>query len=143
MTPGFTLRIPNRLEEIPSATELAAGWLLSRAAPESHIHFARLAIDEVVSNCVKYGYADSRVHHIAIEIAFQDGSLELVVIDDGQAFNPLEHPEPDTSLPVEERPIGGLGIHLLRKMADRLEYRRTEGHNRLALFKHSRPTANP
>ncbi len=143
MPPDFTLRIPNRLEEIPPATELAAGWLLSRGASDSHIQFARLAIDEVVSNCVKYGYADSLVHHIEIELALEGGTLALVLIDDGLPFNPLEHPEPDTSLPVEERPIGGLGIHLLRKMADRLEYRRTEGRNRLALFKNSRPPANP
>jgi anti-sigma regulatory factor (Ser/Thr protein kinase) len=69
--------------------------------------------------------------------------LEIVVIDDGHEFNPLEFPEPDTNLPVEERPIGGLGIHLLRKMADRLEYRRIDGFNRLALLKHTRPSANP
>jgi anti-sigma regulatory factor (Ser/Thr protein kinase) len=143
MTPEFTLRIPSHLEQIPPATEIAAEWLLSRGAPESHIHFARLAIDEVVSNCVKYGYDDSLQHHIEIELGFENGMLEIVVIDDGHEFNPLEFPEPDTNLPVEERPIGGLGIHLLRKMADRLEYRRIDGFNRLALLKHTRPSANP
>lgn len=143
MSPDFTLRIPNLLEQIPPATELAAAWLLSRGAPDSHIHFARLAIDEVVSNCVKYGYADPHEHHIEIELGFENGTLELVVIDDGGEFNPLEHPEPDTTLPLEERPIGGLGIHLLRKMADRLEYRRTDGRNRLALLKNSQPPSEP
>ena len=143
MSPDFTLRIPNLLEQIPPASELAAAWLLSRGAPDSHIHFVRLAIDEVVSNCVKYGYADSHEHHIEIELGFERETLEIVFIDDGRAFNPLDHPAPDTSLPVEERPIGGLGIHLLRKMADRLEYRRVEGRNRLALLKNSKPPAHP
>jgi len=143
MTPEFSLRIPNHLDQIPPAADLAAEWLLSRGAPESHIHFARLAIDEIVSNCVKYGYDDSLQHHIEIELGFENGLLEIVVIDDGHEFNPLEFPGPDTSLPVEERPIGGLGIHLLRNMADRLEYRRTGGRNRLALLKNHQPPANP
>jgi serine/threonine-protein kinase RsbW/sigma-B regulation protein RsbU (phosphoserine phosphatase) len=143
MTPGFTLRIPNLLEQIPPATELAAAWLLSCGAPDAHIQFARLAIDEVVSNCVKYGYDDSLEHHIEIELGFENSSLEIVITDDGHAFNPLDFPEPDTSLPVELRPIGGLGIHLLRKMADRLEYQRADGRNRLALLKTIQPTAKP
>ena len=57
----------------------------------------------------------------------------VVVTDDGKPFNPLESPEPDTSLPVEERPIGGLGIYLLRKMFDQMDYARTDGKNRVTL----------
>jgi len=59
----------------------------------------------------------------------------LTVTDDGHPFNPLEAPEPDTTLPVEERPIGGLGIYLLRKMFDRMDYTRTDGKNRVTLRK--------
>jgi anti-sigma regulatory factor (Ser/Thr protein kinase) len=143
MDGALSLRIKNLLEEIPPATELAAQWLVSRGVPEEETHFARLAIDEIVSNCVKYGYDDSSEHHIEIEIGFENGSLEIVITDDGHAFNPLDFPEPDTSLPVELRPIGGLGIHLLRKMADRLEYQRADGRNRLALLKTTQPTAKP
>ncbi len=135
MNPGLSLRIKNHLAEIPPATELAAAWLLARGVPEHETCFARLAIDEVVSNCVKYGYDDSAEHLIGIEIELDADSLVLAVEDDGHPFNPLEFPEPDTSLPVEERPIGGLGIHLLRKMADRIEYGRTNSRNRLTLFK--------
>jgi anti-sigma regulatory factor (Ser/Thr protein kinase) len=57
------------------------------------------------------------------------------VTDDGHPFNPLELPEPNTHLPVEDRPIGGLGIHLLKKMSDRMAYARTDGKNRLTLRK--------
>jgi hypothetical protein len=56
------------------------------------------------------------------------------VTDDGRPFNPLELTPPDTNLPVEDRPIGGLGIHLLRKLSDRMEYARIEGKNRLTLW---------
>ena len=59
----------------------------------------------------------------------------LTVTDDGHPFDPREVPEPDIQLPVEERPVGGLGIHLLRKMSDRMEYGREGGRNRLCLRK--------
>lgn len=139
----FRLTIKNLLAEIPPATELAADWLLSRGIDEHHTHFARLVIDEVVSNCVKYGYSDSSEHHIEIELGHDGENILVAVIDDGHPFNPLEHPEPDTSLPIEERPIGGLGIHLLRKMADRIEYERSNGRNRLTLLKSTIRSSNP
>jgi serine/threonine-protein kinase RsbW len=59
----------------------------------------------------------------------------VTVTDDGHPFNPLDLPEPDTSLPMEDRPIGGLGIHLLRKMSDRMEYERRDGKNQVTLRK--------
>jgi anti-sigma regulatory factor (Ser/Thr protein kinase) len=143
MRAEFRLTIKNLLEEIPPATELAAGWLVSRGVTEHHTHFARLVIDEVVSNCVKYGYPDSSLHHIEIELAHDGENIRVAIIDDGHPFNPLEHPEPDTSLPVEQRDIGGLGIHLLRKMADRIQYERIDGRNRLTLLKSTNPPSQP
>ena len=143
MRPEFRLVVKNHLAEIPPATELAARWLVSRGIAEHHTHFARLVIDEVVSNCVKYGYRDSCEHHIEIEIAHEADLLLVSIIDDGHPFNPLEHPEPDTSLPIEQREIGGLGIHLLRKMADRIEYERIEGRNRLTLLKSTTQPSQP
>jgi len=72
---------------------------------------------------------------VAIELNLSAGELVLTVKDDGHPFNPLESAEPDTSLPVEDRTIGGLGIHLLRKMSDRMEYARVESKNQLTLHK--------
>jgi len=57
------------------------------------------------------------------------------VSDNGKPFNPLDHPEPDLNQPLEERPIGGLGIHLIRKFVDQLAYRRDAGRNILTLRK--------
>lgn len=143
MRAEFRLTIRNILQEIPSATELAADWLLTRGVTEHHTHFARLVIDEVVSNCVKYGYRDTVEHFIDIELGHDGENILVTIIDDGHPFNPLEHPEPDTSLPIEERPIGGLGIHLLRKIADHIEYDRTDGRNRLTLLKSITRPSNP
>lgn len=132
---AFSLRIKNLIEEIPPATDLAAQWLVSQGVPLDETHFARLAIDEVVSNCVKYGYDDHNEHHIEIGMEIIEGRMLIAITDDGHFFNPLEQPEPDTTIPFEIRPVGGLGIHLLRKMADHIEYERTFERNRLRIHK--------
>ena len=59
----------------------------------------------------------------------------LTVTDDGHPFNPLEAPEPKTDLPIEDRPIGGLGIHLLRELSDGMTYERRNGRNQVTIVK--------
>lgn len=98
-----------------------------------------LAIEEIVTNCIKYGYDDSDAHTIEISLSLSDGLLTMVVTDDGHPFNPLEAPPPDLSLAIEDRPIGGLGIHLLRELSDEVSYDRRDGMNRLTLTKRSSP----
>ena len=135
MQDRLTLRVKNAFAEIPAANKAASRWLADHHAPPAADYLANLAIEELVTNCVKYGYDDSAEHIIEIELGLSAGELVLTVTDDGHPFNPLQVPEPDTNLPVEALPIGGLGIHLLRKMSDRMDYVRTDGRNRLTLRK--------
>ena len=135
MEDRLTLKVKSAFAEIPAANEAASRWLAGRNAPPAVDYLANLAIEELVTNCIKYGYDDSAEHIIEIELKLSEAQLEIIVTDDGHPFNPLHLPEPDTSLPLEERPIGGLGIHLLRKMSDAMDYTRTEGRNRLTLRK--------
>ena len=129
------LRVKSAFAEIPAANEAASRWLADRSVPPAADYLANLAIEELVTNCIKYGYDDSAEHIIEIELKLSVGELVITVTDDGLPFNPLELPEPDTNLRVEDLPIGGLGIHLLRKMSDRMDYARTDGKNRLTLRK--------
>jgi serine/threonine-protein kinase RsbW len=135
MEDQLTLRVKNAFSEIPAANETASRWLAERNAPPAADYLANLAIEELVTNCVKYGYDDANEHIIEIVLKLSTGELTITVTDDGHAFNPLDLPEPDTRLSVEERPLGGLGIHLLRKMSDRMEYKRNGGKNHLTLHK--------
>ena len=135
MADQLTLRVKSVFAEIPAANEAASRWLADRNAPPAADHFANLVIEELVTNCIKYGYDDSAEHIIEIELKLSANEMKLTVTDDGHPFNPLELPEPDTNLPVEDRPIGGLGIHLLRKMSDHIDYVRDDGKNRLTLRK--------
>ena len=135
MEDRLTLRVKNAFAEIPAANEAASRWLAERSTPPVADYLANLAIEELVTNCIKYGYDDSAEHIIEIDLKLTVGKLVITVTDDGRPFNPLELPEPDTNLPAEDLPIGGMGIHLLRKMSDQMEYTRIDGKNRLTLRK--------
>jgi anti-sigma regulatory factor (Ser/Thr protein kinase) len=135
MADQLKIQVKNSFAEIPAANEAASNWLAERNASPTIDYLANLAIEELVTNCIKYGYDDANEHTITIELELVGNGLKLTVIDDGHLFNPLELTAPDTSLPVEDRPIGGLGIHLLRKMSDRMEYARVESKNHLTLWK--------
>jgi len=138
MSDQLKLHIKNSLASVTAGNEAASRWLTERGAPAEIEYFANLAIEEFATNVIKYGYDDADEHVIEVSLCLSGGELELTMIDDGGAFNPLEAPEPKLNLPVEDRPVGGLGIHLVRKMADRMEYAREGSKNRLTLHKRSR-----
>lgn len=88
-----------------------------------------LAVEEIVTNTVKFGYDDDLPHNISVKLTLSPDEASLVIEDDARGFNPLTAPTPELTLPVEQRPIGGLGLHLVRSLASRLAYRRQNGKN--------------
>ena len=97
------------------------------------IFSAALVLEEVVTNIIKYAYADEYVHEIHIEASMGEEDLVLRITDDGQEFDVLSAAPPDMDKPIEERPPGGLGIHIVRSIARHIEYERAEGKNKLVL----------
>jgi serine/threonine-protein kinase RsbW len=92
-----------------------------------------LAVTELVTNTLLYGYPDKSGF---IEVAMDRQGDELVVHlrDHAEAFDPTQVPPPDISLPLEKRPIGGMGIYLTRQLVDRFSYRRLpQGKNEITL----------
>ena len=111
---------------------MEANGCLEAAGITGHAAFvASLALEELGTNILKYGYDDAAVHEILLRLECQPGTLRLVLEDDGHPFNPLDAPEPDVEIPVEDRAVGGLGLHLVRKMADRMDYQRCGERNRV------------
>lgn len=90
-----------------------------------------MAADEVLSNICKYSNAKT----VEIFCEFEDRRAEIVFEDDGIPYNPLEQSDPDVTLSLEERSVGGLGIYLLRKTADEVAYEYVRGKNRLKTVK--------
>lgn len=127
--------IQNTLEEIPPANEKIGEWLKEAAVGSRAVLFANLCVEEIVSNTIKYGFDDDDPHAITISIE-RDASRVLIEIrDEGRAFNPLTVSAANVSVPLYERPIGGLGLQMVRSMADGAEYSREAGVNRLVLWK--------
>jgi serine/threonine-protein kinase RsbW len=131
----LNLQIKNSLEALHSAIAVVSRWLGDRNTSEEVKHFACLALEELVTNSIKYGYEDSDEHVIEVSLRLSKAELVLVFVDRGRPFNPLEAPDPPLDLPIEERQVGGLGLYLLRKMSDRMTYVRKAGENRVTLHK--------
>jgi anti-sigma regulatory factor (Ser/Thr protein kinase) len=94
----------------------------------------KVALDEVLSNITKYGRAGAGpTPSVEVLLRLTADDLEVEVRDDTRPFNPLDVPAPDMTLPVEARPVGGLGIFLVRKLMDAVEYEWTGGRNRLRM----------
>ena len=95
-----------------------------------------LVLEEAVTNVINYGFADLPPPHvIRVRLDIVRERIVAEVVDNGRPFNPLARPDPELFRPLEDRQPGGLGIHLMRRMTDRLEYRRNGGDNYLLLEK--------
>src|SRR5262249_33665166 len=101
---SFTLHVRTAMEAIGPATRQAESWLAGQHASPDAAYLVSLAIEELVTNCIKYGYDDTNDHFVDVVLSVADGALRVEVIDDGRAFNPLGVPAPDVSLAMEDRP---------------------------------------
>ena len=95
-----------------------------------------LALEEAVTNVVLYAYPEGVKGDVMIEAMFKDELLTFVITDQGIAFDPTAKEDADITLSAEERPIGGLGIFLVKQLMDCVDYQRVEGRNILTMSKH-------
>ncbi len=95
----------------------------------------QVALDEILSNTVRSAFAPGQTGRIDVRFEVAQGVLDILIVDDGIPFDPLARAEPDTKAPLEARPVGGLGIHLVKRLMDDVAYQRLEGENRLRLRK--------
>jgi len=129
----WQLTITNDMDRVGDVNRALEEFLLGGGVAAEVVFWAKLACEEAVTNVIKYSFQDDGVHQIVLEAAMEAGELVLRVADDGREFNPLDARPPALDLPIEDRPIGGLGIHLLRQLTRRMEYHRTNGRNVLTL----------
>lgn len=95
----------------------------------------QLVVEEIVVNIVSYAYPVGKDGEVTIDVNKTPTAIEISFSDRGVPFNPLEREDPDTTLSAEERPIGGLGIFLVKQMMDSVSYRYEDGHNILTTTK--------
>ena len=127
--------ITNHVDELPVLAEkieaLAESWELSMPLAMN----INLALEEAISNVIFYAFDDEKEHDIKIVLSLENKTLTIKIIDDGKPFDPTARQQPDISLPAEDRPIGGLGIFLIKKMMNNVTYTRHNNLNTLTLLK--------
>ena len=117
---------------LPALMDALEAHLVERGAPDAAVGALMVAADEVLSNILDHG---GRSPSVEVTAGVGDGRAWVEVVDDGPAFDPIAAAAPDTSLSVEDRDVGGLGIHLVRQLSDEVAYERRENRNRLRFAK--------
>jgi serine/threonine-protein kinase RsbW len=133
LTKVFERRFPNSLADLSRVTEEAVQFIEANGLQHQAVYAANLAIEEMGTNILKFGYDDTTTHEILLRVEILPKQLRLVIEDDGHEFNPLNAPAPDVNLPADQRKPGGLGIYLVRKFAAEMRYERRDGRNRLTV----------
>jgi sigma-B regulation protein RsbU (phosphoserine phosphatase) len=132
----FRQTMPNQLMAIPTLQMAFERYVSQWEGAKPLIPTLDMALDDLLNNVVQYAFPhDQTEHRIVVEGDVRDGSVVLIITDDGIPFNPLTAPPPDLSLVLHERELGGLGIHLVRSMFDEVLYHRDVGHNVLTIKK--------
>ncbi|MBK8663154.1 MAG: ATP-binding protein [Ignavibacteriales bacterium] len=135
MTRTYNISISNRIEETPRVTALIENEVFRAGFPQKDVYDILIAVDEILSNIVYYAYGEGGDGRIDVAFLIDDGKVELEFSDEGVEFDPLKKKDPDTSVPVDKREIGGLGIFLVKKLMNSVEYSRVGQKNNLKITK--------
>ena len=135
MDTAHTLVVPASADGLRQAEEGLDDFSAAHGLTRNDTWPFHVAIDEILSNIVKYGLAGERARsEVQIFLLLEEESLEMVILDDAAPFNPLDAARPETGLAAEDREIGGLGIEIVRRLMDSIDYERLDDqHNRLTL----------
>lgn len=129
-------QLPGDAEQLPAAIAFLQGFWEEAELPAALGFTFELALEEVFLNVALHGANGVTVPSVALELIASDTEVVLIVADDARPFDPLTLATPDTSAALEDRNIGGLGVHLVRQMMDTVSYTFEAGHNRLRMTKH-------
>ena len=143
MIASLSATLTNRRSEIAQLHQLVEAFSGQHGVPDAVVFAMNLALDEIITNIIVHGYSEGGEHEIRVALALDDSALEATVRDDAPAFNPLVVPPIDLEAVGEDRPIGGLGVHLVRSVMDSVQYCRDNLENVVVMKKALRATEDP
>lgn len=129
------LTLPNDIETIPQLNAFIDGFCEERGIGMDIAIRLNLAVEEAVVNVMNYAYPEGTVGYVDIDMDADEKAVTVILSDTGIPFDPTKKEKVDTTLSAEERPIGGLGIHLVREIMDTIDYAYTDHKNILTLKK--------
>jgi anti-sigma regulatory factor (Ser/Thr protein kinase) len=140
MTRVFPLR--SLASDVTPALDRIEAWLREEGVDDPAASELRLVAEELLTNAIKYAFDGAAIHEIEVRARAGTDAVELSFHDDGRPFDPLAHPDPDLFAPPEDRPIGGLGILMVKGLCSSVSYRREAGWNVVTVTKR-RPGSLP
>ena len=135
---SITIRVAVEVREIERLNGLVRRFGELHEIPSRSLYAVNLALDEVVTNAILDGFENTVDQELFVRLQLAGSELHAELVDQGRAFNPLEVPAPNLNAPLRDRELGGLGLHLVRSLMDRLDYRRDGAKNVLTLIKRIR-----
>lgn len=132
---GNTLHLNNNVQHVPHLANFIDSVAEANGIDPATTMSLNLAMEEAVVNVINYAYPDGVIGDIDITAEVEDGTIIFTIVDGGVAFDPTAKSDPDLTLAAEDRPIGGLGIHLVRQLMDSIGYERKDDKNILTLTK--------
>lgn len=129
------ITIPNDGQAIQAMAGFVLGFCAERGLGEAMAARLAVVLEELLTNSLKYAFVDGARHDIAIALESDGRAITVTYEDDGQPFDPFAVSAPSFDTPVEEWPIGRLGVHLVRCLTDRFSYARDDRRNRITLVK--------
>lgn len=135
MRQGFRMSIRVDAGGVGTVNAAFAVFAETNALPAAIRRSLGVALDELLANALSHGMAGRDAGSMTVEVGLDRECLTVTLSDDGPPFDPFGPTAPDTTLSVEERPIGGLGIHLVRRLVDEVSYQRRGGCNVVVLVK--------
>ena len=129
----FQTTVDSKSGDLEGVRNIVSALERARHLPAEVVFDINVVLDELISNIIKYGYNDGAVHEIHVTLSADAAEVRISIEDDGKAFDPSASPAPDLSLPLEQRPVGGLGLHFVRKLMDTIEYKREKNRNYMFL----------
>ncbi len=131
MESDFSRTLSDGRAGFPALMDALEAHLAGAGVPDAAIAPVQIALDEVLANVLDHGGEGGASPSVDVAMRVADGRIAVQVSDDGRAFNPLEAATPDTTGSIEDRAIGGLGIHLVKTLMDTVAYERSNGRNHL------------
>jgi len=128
-------RITNRLERISDIAEMVEVFCEAHRCRKQTVAEINIALDEILSNIINYGYDDEGIGEIAIRLYFKSDSIFVEVEDAAKPFDPTQARPPQFAESLHARKVGGLGIHFVKTLMDEVVYTRHQGKNMLKLKK--------
>ncbi|MBP5663310.1 MAG: SpoIIE family protein phosphatase, partial [Bacteroidales bacterium] len=132
---GYTLVLDNDIHELDKLEPFLKGFFEQKNIDRSHLSQMDLALEEAVANVIMYAYPEGEKGTVELTLERKEGLIQTCICDAGTPFNPLQQPEAKLSSSIEERPIGGLGIHLIKEVMDEVEYQYKDGKNILTMIR--------